>query len=127
MHASRFGRGTVLRLEPEAPTYEVDGEGAVSALEATAVLDEAGAGLTLFAVNRSEAPLPIEVVLRDLDGVEVSEHIVLADSDLDAANTAEQPDRVVPSQGAGATVEGGSLRAELPPRSWNVLRLTGAR
>ena len=42
VHAARFGRGTVLRVEPDAPTYEVEGEGAVSALEATAVLDEAG-------------------------------------------------------------------------------------
>jgi alpha-N-arabinofuranosidase len=125
MHASRFARGTVLRLEPDAPTYAVDGEGAVSALEATAVLDEAGGALTLFAVNRGAAPLPVEVLLRDLDGVEVSEHIVLTDSDLDASNTAEQPDRVVPSQGTGANVSGGCLRAELPPRSWNVLRLGG--
>ena len=41
MHASRFGRGTVLRVEQDGPTYEVDGEGAVAAIEATAVLDAA--------------------------------------------------------------------------------------
>jgi alpha-N-arabinofuranosidase len=127
MHASRFGRGTVLRLEPDAPAYEVEGEGPVSALEATAVLDEAGGALTLFAVNRGANALPLEVVLRDLDGVSVAEHLVLAGEDLDAANTAEAPDRVAPSQGTGASVEDGVLRAELPPRSWNVLRLTGAR
>jgi alpha-L-arabinofuranosidase len=125
MHASRFGRGKVLRLEPDAPTYEVPDEGAVSVLEATAVLDEASGALTLFAVNRGEAALPVEAVLRDLDGVQVADHIVLTDADLDASNTAEQPDRVVPSSGSGATVEGGLLRAELPPRSWNVLRLEG--
>jgi alpha-N-arabinofuranosidase len=115
----------VLRVEPDAPSYEVDGEGAVQALEATAVLDAAGGALTLFAVNRADAALPLEVVLHDLDGVQVGEHIVLSDSELDAANTAERPDRVVPSHGTGATVEGGSLRTELPPRSWNVLRLAG--
>src|SRR3954453_4567050 len=127
MHASRFGRGTVLRLEPDAPTYEVEGEGAVSALEATAVLDEAGGALTVFAVNRGGDGLPLAVVLRDLGGGSVAEHGVLAGADLDAANTAEAPDRVAPSQGSGARVEDGTLRAELPPRSWNVLRLTGAR
>jgi alpha-N-arabinofuranosidase len=127
MHASRYGRGTVLRIEPDAPTYEVEGEGAVSALEATAVLDEAGGALTLFAVNRGAGALPLEVVLRDLDGVAVAEHLVLAGDDLDATNTAEAPDRVAPSQASGASVEDGTLRAELPPRSWNVLRLTGAR
>jgi alpha-N-arabinofuranosidase len=127
MHASRFGRGTVLRIEPNAPTYEVEGEGAVSALEATAVLDEARGALTLFAVNRGADPLSLAVTLRDLGGVSVAEHLVLAGEDPDAANTAEAPDRVAPSQGSGASVEDGTLRAELPPRSWNVLRLTGAR
>ena len=127
MHASRFGRGTVLRLEPGAPTYDVDGEGAVAALEATAVLDAAGGSLTLFGVNRADAALPIEAVLRDLDGVQVDEHIVLTDRDLAASNTAAQPDRVAPSRGTGATIQDGVLRAELPPRSWNVLRLGGAR
>ena len=127
MHASRYGRGTVLRIEPDAPTYEVEGEGAVSALEATAVLDEAGGALTLFAVNRGADALPLTVTLRDLGGASVAEHIVLAGDDLDATNTAEAPDRVAPSQASGASVEDGTLRAELPPRSWNVLRLTGAR
>jgi alpha-N-arabinofuranosidase len=127
MHASRFGRGTVLRIEPDAPTYEVEGEGAVSELEATAVLDEAGGALTLFAVNRGAGALPLTVRLRDLGGVSVAEHLVLTGDGLDATNTAEAPDRVAPSRANGASVEDGTLRAELPPRSWNVLRLTGAR
>jgi alpha-N-arabinofuranosidase len=109
----------------DGPTYEVDGEGAVAALEATAVLDAGGGALTLFAVNRAADALPLEVVLRELDGVQLAEHLVLGDADLDASNTPEQPDRVTPSGGIGATVEAGSLRAQLPPRSWNVLRLTG--
>ena len=121
-HAAHFGRGTVLRIEPEGATYDVDGEGAVPALEATAVL---GDGLTLFAVNRLGAPLAVEAVLGGLDGVEVAEHIVLADADPGAGNSAEQPDRVVPAAGSGATVRDGSLHAELSPRSWNVLRLQG--
>jgi alpha-N-arabinofuranosidase len=125
MHASRFGRGKVLRVEPDSPTYEVEGEGAVDAVAATAVLDEAGGALTVFAVNRSAGALPLELVLRELDGVELAEHIVLTDDDLDATNTPEHPDRVTPTPGPGGTVEGGSLRAQLPPRSWNVLRLTG--
>jgi alpha-N-arabinofuranosidase len=99
-HASRYGRGTVLRVEPDA------GE----ALEATAVL---GDGVTVFAVNRSAAALPIELVVRDLE-VELTEHIVL-DGDLAGTNTPEFPDRVTPRRVTGA---------DLPPRSWNVLRLT---
>ena len=65
-------------------------------------------------------------MLRELDGVEVAEHLVLADADLAAGNTAEEPDRVAPSRPARARASrAASLRAELPPRSWNVLRLEG--
>jgi alpha-L-arabinofuranosidase len=124
-HASRYGRGTVLRVEPDGPAREIPGEGAVPALEATAVLDEAGEALTVFAVNRGEAPLPLEAVLRDLKGSEVTEHLVLTGPDLDAVNTAECPDRVAPTRASGAEVRGESLRVALPGRSWNVIRLGG--
>jgi alpha-N-arabinofuranosidase len=99
-HASRFGRGTVLRVE-------LTGDD----LEATAVADEGA--VTIFAVNRSEAAMPLDLVVRDLD-LTLAEHLVL-DGDLAASNTAQQPERVTPRSVAGA---------ELPPRSWNVLRLT---
>jgi alpha-N-arabinofuranosidase len=97
----------------------------VRVLEATAVHDEDAGAVTVFVVNRGAAALPLEVALRDLDGVRVTEHLVLAEDDIDACNTAEQPERVVPRAGSGAPVDGRSLRAELPPRSWNVLRLGG--
>ncbi len=125
MHASRYGRGTALHVLPDGPTYQVEGEGEVPALEATAVHDPDGGTLTVFAVNRFADPLPLEAVLRDLDGVEVGEHLVLADDDVRAANTADEPDRVVPQAGSGAEVRDARLRVTLPGRSWTVLRLTG--
>jgi alpha-N-arabinofuranosidase len=121
-HAACHGRGMVLRVEAQAPVYSTDGEEAVSVLEATAVHD-GDETLTLFAVNRGEEPLALRAVLRGLGDPEVLEHVVLADDDPQAANTAEQPDRVVPRTVAGARLEAGALHAELPPRSWNVLRL----
>jgi alpha-N-arabinofuranosidase len=124
-HAARHGRGTVLRVEPQAPTYATEGEPDVSVLEATAVHD-GGETLTLFAVNRAAEPLALDAVLQGLGTPEVAEHVVLADDDPQAANTAEQPDRVLPRAVRGARVEAGVLHAELPPRSWNVLRLARA-
>jgi alpha-N-arabinofuranosidase len=123
LHAARHGRGTVLRVEPDAPTYEVPDEGAVPVLEATAVHDAEAGQVTVFAVNRSAQALGLEAVLRDLDAVALTEHLVLCDDDLTACNTAADPDRVVPQARSGGGVQGGVLRAELPPRSWNVLRL----
>ena len=123
LHAARHGRGTVLRVEPDAPTYDVPGEGAVPVLEATAVHDAEAGRLTVFAVNRSPEALALEAAFRDLDGLELTEHLVLCDDDLAACNTPGQPDRVRPRAISGARLEGARLRAELSPRSWNVLRL----
>jgi alpha-L-arabinofuranosidase len=119
-HAARFGRGTVLRVEPSAPVYEAAGEGDVSVLEATAVAS--ADGVALLAVNRAAEPLELEARLRELPGARVAEHLVL-DGDLSAVNTAADPDRVTPRAVPGAAVEGDALRVELPPRSWNVIRL----
>jgi alpha-N-arabinofuranosidase len=121
--AARHGRGTVLRVEADAPAYATEGEPEVSVIEATAVHD-GDQQLTLFAVNRDSQPLALRAVMRSGAG-EVIEHVVLADDDPDAANTAERPDRVVPRALPGASVDDGVLRAQLPPRSWNVVRVRG--
>jgi len=117
--AALHGRGTVLRVEPEGPTYPTEGDEAVPVLEATAVHGEGT--LTLFAVNRDTEPLELSAVLRC--AASVLEHSVLADEDPAAANTAEAPERVGPRVLTGARIDGERLRATLPPRSWNVLRL----
>jgi alpha-N-arabinofuranosidase len=124
-HAARHGHGTVLRVEPSGPTYATEGESEVPELEATAVHDGAD-GLTLFAVNRGAEPLALRARLGGLGSPSVAEHLVLADADPDAANTAAEPDRVLPRTVTGARVEAGELLADLPPRSWNVLRLANA-
>jgi alpha-N-arabinofuranosidase len=124
-HAARYGRGTVLRVEPDGPTYATEGEDGVRVLEATAVHDGADT-LTLFAVNRATEPLSLEAVLHGLGTPAVAEHLVLADGDPSAANTAEQPERVLPRAISGARIDAGVLHADLPPRSWNVLRLEHA-
>jgi alpha-N-arabinofuranosidase len=120
---TRLGRGTVLRLELDGPTYEVSGEGAIPAIEAVAVHDTTGGSVTVFAVNRLDRPLALEATLRDLDELAVAEHRVLAGPDLRASNTASNPDRVLPSRSTGAVVDAGRLGASLPARSWNVIRL----
>jgi alpha-N-arabinofuranosidase len=113
MHVARHGRGTVLQVAAD------------ERLEATAVHD-GDDGLTVFAVNRAAEPLELEAHLHGFGTPEVAEHLVLADDDPQACNTAGHPHRVAPWLAAGARVEAGVLRAELPPRSWNVLRLRGA-
>jgi len=81
----------------------------------------------VFAVNRSTTEtLPLTADVRGFGALQIVDHSVLADDDLQARNTADHPDRVVPRRGSGARLTDGELTVGLPPASWNVLRLTPA-
>ncbi|UOY03154.1 alpha-L-arabinofuranosidase C-terminal domain-containing protein [Blastococcus sp. PRF04-17] len=67
---------------------------------------------------------PLTADLRGFGPLRAVEHSVLADDDLQACNTADQPDRVVPRRGEGARLDDGQLTVGLPPASWNVLRFS---
>jgi alpha-N-arabinofuranosidase len=123
---ARFGRGTVVDVVLDGPTYAVDGDAAVPAIVATAVHDPAAGSLTVFAVNRLERPLVVVADLRGFDALTVTGHRVLGADDLHATNTAVRPDRIIPSEGHGASVVGRSLTVELPAHSWNAVRMSAA-
>jgi alpha-L-arabinofuranosidase len=120
---SRFGRGTVLRVEPRAPVHDTAEQGEVPLLDAVAVQSDEG-GVVLFAVNRSQdSPMALDVDLRSLPGLSAAAHTCLADDDPDAINDAEHPDRVVPRRLDDPKVDGGRLQAVLPALSWNMIQL----
>ncbi|MDX3803739.1 alpha-N-arabinofuranosidase [Streptomyces sp. AK04-3B] len=121
--ASRYGRGTVLDVRVDSPTYETRKHGTADLLHATAVRAEDGT-VTVFAVNRSRADaLPLQVALHGLELTSVVEHSVLADADPDARNTLADPERVAPHPAEGTALTDGTLTATLEPLSWNVIRL----
>ncbi len=121
--ASRHGRGRVLDVRVDAPTYDTAKFGAVPLLHATAVRAEDGT-VTVFAVNRGQTePLPLEVTLLGMDLTMVVEHTAVADADPEARNTLDDPERVTPHDVAGARLGEGVLTATLEPLSWNVIRL----
>jgi alpha-N-arabinofuranosidase len=128
LHASRFGRGTVLDLQVSSPSYDTPDLGPVPLFTGVVTHDEAADTLTLFAVNRSQAdPLPITVDLRALPELQVVEHMVLEHADPDATNTADRPESVVPHNRGDAGITGRELTARLPALSWNVIRLAKPR
>ncbi|WP_324789793.1 alpha-N-arabinofuranosidase [Streptomyces sp. H51] len=121
--ASRYGRGQVLDVRVDSPTYETEKYGETALLHATAVRAEDGT-VTVFAVNRGRTgPLPLEVALGGLGLTSVVEHSALADDDPDARNTLDDPERVTPHTVQGTTLRDGTLTAVLEPLSWNVIRL----
>ena len=107
--ASRYGRGEVLDVRVDSPTYETKKYGEADLLHATAVRAEDGS-VTVFAVNRSQTePLPLEVALNGLELTSVVEHSALADADPDARNTLDDPERVAPHPVEGTTLQDGTL------------------
>lgn len=122
---ARLARGTVLRVELEAPTYQTDRYGEVPLLDAVATHD--GGGLALFVVNRHQTDsVALSVPLAGFGGgLRVAEAWTVADDDPAATNTAGHPDRVVPRPAGHAEVTGAVLRATLPALSWTAIRLDG--
>lgn len=122
--AARYGRGQVLDVRVDSPTYETARYGETDLLHATAVRDPETGAVTVFAVNRGQdTALPLEVALHGFDLTGIAEHQVLADADPDARNTLTEPGRVAPHAAEGTLLDGGVLRATLEPMSWNVIRL----
>jgi alpha-N-arabinofuranosidase len=123
MHASKYGRGTVLRCPAVSEKYDSREYEGVPYLETAAVHDEAGEALTIFAVNRNlTEKLDLEAGVHGFEGYRFIEHITLHNPDLKAVNSARE-EKLRPAAADGGKLEGTTLRAVLPPASWNVLRL----
>ncbi|HEX8508275.1 MAG TPA: alpha-L-arabinofuranosidase C-terminal domain-containing protein, partial [Propionibacteriaceae bacterium] len=123
---ARHAVGEVLIAQVDSPTYSTASYGEVPLVDATATRDPETGETTIFAVNRHQSePLVLEVNVRGLSGVRVSEAWTLADADPLAANTEAEPDRVVPRP-VEATATDGVLRVELPAVSWSCVRLASA-
>jgi alpha-N-arabinofuranosidase len=51
------------------------------------------------------------------------EHTIIRHDDLEAKNTRDAPDTVVPRKGNGATLAGRGLALTLPPHSYSMIRV----
>ena len=126
--AARWGRGTVLRPIVRSPGIVDAKHGELPHLVAS-VVDDAGTGTTtVFVLNRSlHEAMDLTVSLRGLGGErELVEATQLHHADLQATNTADEPDRVAPTALAGITLDGETLRVTLQPASWNVITTRAA-
>lgn len=122
MHASRYGRGTVLQGLVSCPTYACEDYDRVPYLDAVATLEEDGS-VSLFCVNRDmEEDFALDVDLRAFGQLRVGEHLVLHHDDVKAVNTEEYPRNVYPTTVTGDRVEGERATLHLPALSWNVIR-----
>ncbi|WP_171056529.1 alpha-N-arabinofuranosidase [Paenibacillus sinopodophylli] len=125
MHASIFGRGTVLVPLVKSPKHDTKDFTDVPYLETVAIHNEEKEEVTIFAVNRNiNEALPFEIDLRSFGAFTIIEHIVLEHEDLKTTNTVEAPNRVTPhTSGNAALADGGKIQSTLGKASWNVIRI----
>ena len=121
-YASRYGRGTALRMNIDSDTYTCDGKD-YPYLVGSAILNAERGELTVFAVNRNlEAPLELTAGLENLKAEKVVEFVSLRHDDLLAENR-EHDEKVRPEVRHDARLCGDTLAAQLPAASWNMIRL----
>ena len=124
MHASIYGRGTVLNTLVKAPVYDSRQFGDVSELDSLCVWDQEHETLTIFAVNKNlEEDMAVRCDLRQFEGYQVKEHLVLTNDNLEAVNTENAPDTVIPSTSNMTKLDQGHMETVLGKHSWNVIRL----
>jgi alpha-N-arabinofuranosidase len=123
MHASAYGRGTVLRSPVSCEKYDSKEYSGVPYLESVAVHDEEKEEIAIFAVNRSLTEIiDLEAGVCGFEGYIIREHIAMYHKDLKAVNSAEG-ETVKPGQQQGGSLDGAVLNCRLAPASWNVIRL----
>jgi len=122
---SRYGRGVALRPLVSSPMVETKKRGEVPMLQMAATFDEQSDSVTLFVLNTGvNDTINLSIDLRSFGKISFLEHLVMRGDNLDATNTFDNPDAVVPYSMplSAAANEQGSLSLTLANLSWNVLR-----
>jgi alpha-N-arabinofuranosidase len=121
-----LAKGDVLRLDIQSPTYATARHGEAALVDAVATHDPATGDLVVFAVNRDqERPVEFAVDLRAFGAdLTVAEAWTLADDDVRAVNTKDDPERVTVRELGTVTVADRVATLVLPRISWSAVRLT---
>ena len=127
MHASQYGRGTVLKAVVQSPVYDCSDYEGVPTIDTAATLSDDGS-VTVFCVNRDlSEPCLLDLDLRSFGDLRMTDHIVLHHDDVKAINTEENPFNVAPATLPLTELDSGRAQIPIPPLSWNVLRFSGVR
>ena len=113
----------MLRSVVKSPGYANARHGELPYLCASVVDDAATGQTAVFLLNRHLSDeMDLSITLR---GLGLERELVTAEqlhsADLNATNTADAPDRVVPQALSGVAMNGEQLRVKLKPASWNVI------
>jgi alpha-N-arabinofuranosidase len=119
--ALQYARGSVLNVLVEAPTYEVNGMGQVSYIDAVATTENGK--VAVFVLNRDLSKShTVEINWQDRAPGKVLVANILTGNDLKAVNSFESPNKVAPQAFDKPTTSGGKTKFEVPPRSYTVIQ-----
>ena len=122
--ASQLATGTALEVKLDTPSYETEVYGVVPLVDAVATHDVDAGRAAVFLVNRSQTePVTVTVDVSALGEVRVLDAQTLADDDVSAKNTLDEPERVGLQTNESADLAAGRLTIELPAVSWTAVSL----
>ncbi|MBT2499053.1 alpha-N-arabinofuranosidase [Agromyces sp. ISL-38] len=121
---SQLATGRALEVKLEAPTYETEVYGVVPLVDAVATHDAETGRAAVFLVNRSQGePVSVTIDVSALGEITVLDAQTLADDDVYAKNTLDEPERVALRANDSAELAEGQLTIVLPAVSWTAVSL----
>ena len=122
--ASRFGRGTALRLVVDSPTYSAKASPTTPYLDISAVHDASEKRVTLFMVNRHlTEEMEVETQIGGFEATGIADQALIAGHDVNDANSLDAQDKVTPKARVDALLQDGVLKVTLPPLSYAMVSL----
>ncbi|KAI7254756.1 hypothetical protein KC345_g11228 [Hortaea werneckii] len=114
----------LLDLTIDSPVYSYEGREIPEVSASASITPEGVIHVSLCNLNHA-APAALPLELRGLSGLSAAVNgTTLAGLSIDAHNTFEQPEAVVPQPFNAFKLEGDTLTVELPPMSVTVLEIT---
>lgn len=124
---SRYGRGKALKTLLSSPIIETKSWGEAPLLQMAATMDEESESITLFVLNTDmNDSIDLSLDMRSFKNLKLTEHLIMHGDDLNATNTFENPEAVVPYSLSTDMHknEGGVFSLILPSLSWNTFRFS---
>lgn len=121
MQVATLGQGIALRPEITVDTYATSEFETVPYLESIAVLNEEKNELVIFAVNRGEEEMSLDLQFSDMKIEEVIEFSEMSDYEIKAVNRAGN-EQIKPVPSKAYEQKGNQFNCKLKPLSWNVIR-----
>ncbi|RPJ07713.1 MAG: alpha-N-arabinofuranosidase, partial [Spirochaetaceae bacterium] len=120
---SVYGRGTALKTLVRCPSVETKTYGSVPVLQTAATYRKDTNEFTFFALHSGQKEdIALDLDLRSFGEVTPIEQFIIDGPDLDAKNTFENLNAVVPKVIKLKAPDKGQFLVKLTPLSWNVLR-----